>query len=136
MAEILGAGNPFTGPAQALEVSGDFAYGYSGEILINNNTVTMFEFTTGNYLFVGSFSYGVDQNASLAGSRLIGFTISMNGAKIMQLVTQTTSAYPMIDIDNNYDMIFPKYSQIKIESETTNDGNVPTFGILTGRIYK
>jgi len=136
MAVILGIGNSFVGPQEALEIAGDFAYGYSGEIIVNNNTVAMFEFTTGNYLFVGSFSYGVDQNASLSGSKLIGFTIEMNGAKIMQLVTQTASAFPMIDIDNNYNLIIPAYTQIKIESETTNDNNVPTYGMLTGRIYR
>jgi len=140
MAILGGAGNPvggsFTGPAEALEIAGEHAYGYSGEILVNNNTVTMFEFTTGNYLFVGTFSYGVDQNASLTGSKLLGFTIEMNGAKIMQLVTQTSTNYPMIDFDNNYDIIIPAYTQIKIESETTNAGNVPTYGIIAGRIYK
>jgi len=130
------AGNAFTGPAEALEIAGDFAYGYSGEIIVNNNTVSMFDFTTGNFLFVGTFSYGIDQNASLSGSKLLGFTIKMNGSKIMQLVSQTSVNYPMLDFDNNYDLIIPAYTGIIIESETTNTTNVPTYGILTGRIYK
>jgi len=140
MAIIGGAGNPvggsFTGPAQALEIAGNFAYGYSGEVLVNNNTVSMFEFTTGNYLFVGTFSYGIDQNASLGGSKLIGFSIEMNGSKIMQLVTQTSATLAMIDFDNDLNIIIPSYTQIKIESETTNTTNVPTYGMLTGRIYR
>ena len=44
MAILGGAGNPvggsFTGPAEALEIAGDFAYAYSGEILVTNATVT------------------------------------------------------------------------------------------------
>ena len=128
--------NQFTGTASVLEVAGDHAYGYSGEVLVNNNTVTMFEFTTGNFLFVGTFSYGVDQNASLSGSKLIGFTIEMNGTKIFQQVTQTSVGIPVIDIDNNYNLIIPAYTQIKVESETTNTNNVPTYGVLTGRIYR
>jgi len=132
---LLGVGNSFVGPQTALEVAGNFAYGYSGEVIVNNNTVSMFDFTTGNFLFVGTFSYGIDQNASLSGSKLLGFTIKMNGSKIMQLVSQTSVNYPMLDFDNNYDLIIPAYTGIIIESETTNTTNVPTYGILTGRIY-
>ena len=133
---IGSTGGTFTGPAEALEIYGDFAAAYSGEILVNNNTVSMFDFTTGNFLFVGTFSYGVDQNASLSGSKLIGFTIEMNGTKIFQQVTQTSVGIPVIDIDNNYNLIIPAYTQIKVESETTNTNNVPTYGVLTGRIYR
>tara|TARA_Y100000310_G_C20196572_1_gene584949 strand:+ start:141 stop:575 length:435 start_codon:yes stop_codon:yes gene_type:complete len=133
---ILGAGDAFTGPAETLEIYGEHAAAYSGEIIVNNNTVSMFEFTTGNFLFVGTFSYGVDQNASLSGSKLIGFTIEMNGTKIFQQVTQTSVGIPVIDIDNNYNLIIPAYTQIKVESETTNTNNVPTYGVLTGRIYR
>ena len=131
----IGSGS-FTGPAQALEIIGNHAYGFSGEILVNNNTVTMFSFTSGNYYFVGSFSYGVDQNASLGGSKLLGFTIKMNDTKILQLVTQTTATNAMIDFDNNFDIIIPPYTAIVVESETTNTTNVPTYGIFTGRIYR
>jgi hypothetical protein len=134
-----GAGNPVGGnPAgvgTGLNYIGNHAYANSGEVLVNNNTVTMLEFTTGSSYFVGSFSYGVDQNASLGGSKLIGFTISLDGQKIMQLVTQTATNYPIIDIDNNYQLLIPPYTKVKIESETTNSTNVPTYAMLTGRVY-
>ena len=55
MAIIGGAGNPvggsFTGAAEALEVYGDFAAAYSGNIQVNTSAVTHLEFITGNYLF-------------------------------------------------------------------------------------
>ena len=53
MAILGGVGNPvggsFTGPAQALEIIGDHAYGISGQFGIDSsNVVTHFEFTSGN----------------------------------------------------------------------------------------
>jgi len=133
---ILGVSNSFTGPAEALEIIGNHAYAYSGEILVNNNTVTMFEFTSGNYYFFGTFTYGVDQNGSLYGSKLIGFTVEMNGSKIMQLVTQTTTTMTMLDFDNNYNILIPPYTSVKVESETTNTTDVPTYGMFVGEIYR
>jgi len=95
----------------------------------------MLEFTTGTSYFVGTFSYGVDQNASLGASKLLGFTISFDGQKIMQLVSQSATIYPLLDFDPNYQILIPPYTNVKIESETTNAGNVPTFGMLVGRVY-
>jgi len=131
---VAGGSNP-AGTGSSLNYIGDHAYANSGEILVNNNTVTMLEFTTGTSYFVGTFSYGVDQNASLSGSKLLGFTISFDGQKIMQLVSQTTASYPILDFDNNYQILIPAYTNVKIESETTNAGNVPTYAMLIGRVY-
>ena len=134
-----GAGNTASGgtagTGKGLNYIGDHAMGNSGEIIVNNNTVTMLSFSTGSSYFVGTFSYGVDQNASLSGSKLIGFTISFDGEKIMQLVSQTSVNYPMIDIDNNYDILIPPYTTVLVESETTNTTNVPTYAMLVGRVY-
>ena len=137
---LLGGGNPVsgsnpTGTSKGLNYIGQHAFANSGEILVNNNTVTMFEFNTQNSYFLGTFTYGVDQNASLSGSKLIGFTIKFDGEKIMQLVTQTATNYPMIDFDNNYAILIPPNTRVLIESETTNTTNVPTYGMLVGEVY-
>ena len=53
MAIIGGAGNPvggsFTGPAEALEVIGNHAYAYSGQVAVNDSETNFFSFTSGNY---------------------------------------------------------------------------------------
>jgi hypothetical protein len=123
------------GTSKGLNYVGKHAWANSGEILVNSNTVTMLNFTTAGEYVVGTFTYGVDQNASLGGSKLIGFTISFDGIKIMQLVTQTSSSYPIIDIDNNYEILIPPFTTVLIESETTNAGNVPTYAMIVGRVY-
>ena len=61
MAIIGGAGNPvggsFTGPAEALEIYGDFGAAYSGPQNINTSEQDALAFTTGNYLFVGELQF-------------------------------------------------------------------------------
>jgi len=131
---VVGGSNP-AGTGTGLNYIGNHAYANSGEILINNNTVTMLEFTTGTSYFVGSFSYGVDQNASLGNSKLIGFTIKFDSQKVMQVVGQSASTLQFIDFDPNYAILIPPFTNVKIESETTNAGNVPTYAMLIGEVY-
>jgi len=110
------------------------AYAFSGEVLVNNNTVTMLEFETNSEYLISLFSFGIDQNASLSGSKLIGFTISFNDTKIFQQVTQTSTTLQLIDFDPNYSFIVPPFTTVKIESETTNTSNVPTFGMFNAKV--
>jgi len=114
---------------------GRHCYALSGEILVNNNTVTMLEFTTGDGYIIASFSYGIDQNASLGGSKLIGFTVKLNDIKVFQQVSQTSATLQLIDFDPNYKILIPAFTNVLIESETTNAGNVPTYAMLAGRVY-
>jgi len=114
---------------------GQHVYGMSGEVIIANNTVSMLDFTSGSGYIVGKFSYGVDQNNNLGSSKLIGFTIKFNGSKIFQIVTQTQDAYAFLDFDNYYPLLIPPLTKVLIESETNNAGNVPTYGVLVGRVY-
>jgi len=43
---ILGVGNSFTGPAQALEMAGDHCYAYSGPFEASTSLQTLFNFTS------------------------------------------------------------------------------------------
>ena len=51
----FGVSNTFTGPAEAIEVYGDFAAAYTGLHSANETGFEVLSFTTGNYLFVGEF---------------------------------------------------------------------------------
>jgi len=122
-------------PGLGIRYIGEHVFGISGEVLVNNNTVSMLDFTSGSGYIVGKFAYGIDQNGSLYSSKLIGFTIKFNAIKIFQLVTQTVAVYPMMDFKDNYPLLIPPFTKVLIESETTNETNVPTYGILVGRVY-
>ena len=66
---------------------------------------------------MAKFSYGVDRNAVLGGGKQIGFTVSMDNQKIMQVVTYTNSTHGILDFDNNYSILLPPFTKVKIESE-------------------
>ena len=137
---MLSGGNPTgganpTGIGKTINYIGNHAYAYSGEVIVYNATQTMLEFETGNAYIMAKFSYGVDRNAALGGNKQIGFTISMDSQKVMQVVTYTNSSHGILDFDNNYEILIPPYTRIKIESETDEADNIPTFAMLTGRVY-
>jgi len=114
---------------------GRYCYAYSGEVLVNEDTQPLLNFDSGSGFIIASFSYGVDQNAALSGSKLIGFTIQFNALKVFQVVGQSTSNFPMLDFDSNYRILIPPFTTVLIQSETTNSANIPTYGMLTGRVY-
>ena len=137
---MLGGGNPVgganpTGIGKTLNYIGEHAYAYSGEVTVNNATQTMLEFETGSSYIMAKFSYGVDRNAALGGNKQIGFTISMDSQKVMQVVTYTNSSHGILDFDNNYEILIPPFTKVKIESETDEADNIPTYAMLTGRVY-
>jgi len=111
------------------------AYAFSGEVLVNNTTVTMLEFETSSEYLISLLSYGIDQNASLGTSKLIGFTISFNDTKIFQQVSQTSATLQFIDFDPNYTFVIPPFTKVKIETETTNTSDVPTYAMISAEVY-
>ena len=129
-------GGAFTGPAQALEIYGDFCAAYSGSIIVNNNTVTCLEFTTGNFLSVVRFTQAVDYTA-IGGGKFVGFTLELNGTVICTNLEQTDTGGKS---ENNepqvYEFIIPPYTEVKTSGITDSVAENPFFHTITGRIYR
>ena len=142
MAIIGGAGNPvggsFTGPAQALEIAGDFAYAYNevGTAQLQSITNTL-EFTTGNYLFVGEWtvSGSVNIDGISANGGIDQFYLKLNGSTVMTLRTDTKEEDmpPSLVVP----VIIPAYTEVEVSAvcELENDAWVVS-NSLTGRIYR
>ena len=132
MAIISGAGNPvggsFTGPAEALEVIGNHAYGYSGIITATGGADVLLSFTSGNYYFVGNW---VPIYATDAGDNAI-YKINMNGATIW-VVNATASTTASFGNAGN-DVVIPPYTEMEFTGEVGNNREIGM--ILTGRIYR
>ena len=140
MAIIGGAGNPvggsFTGPAEALEIYGDYATAMSGMFTASTLEQTMLDFTSGNFLFVGrlTFTGFVRPEAPQSGSTGAA-VLSLNGAKVAILKndglseTQPTVSY--------CDIIIPAYTEVNVTVEAA-DNEVDHLGavIMTGRIIR
>jgi len=135
-----GAGAPlggsFTGPAQTLDIYGDFAMATSGELIVNNTTVTAFEFTTGNYLFVGKLQQGTVYT-SIGNGTTVGLLVYLNGSLVMQNVETVRPAGTGADQDvTTLDILIPPYTVVKTQASTSDIGNNEFYQILVGRIYR
>ena len=137
---VGGAGNPvggsFTGPAEALEIIGDHAYAYSGEIQIATSDVTHLEFTSGNYYFVGNLeALGPTKPAAPNDGNSALFHLSFNGVGLstLKMDTEVEDMPSFVAMD----IIIPPYTEVKVvvhSGGTTS--NMVTSANLTGRIYR
>jgi len=140
MAIIGGAGNPvgssFTGPAEALEVVGNFAYAYSGSFPASTTPATRLSFTTGNYLFVGEIRLcGMIDETTAANGRITTMTVKMNDQKI--LFAKTAAAEEDMPSADVCPIIIPAYTKIEVIQDANDDevGIVGTIS-MTGRIFR
>jgi len=132
-----GGGNPtggsFTGAAEALEIIGDHAYAYSGQVDLDSTEKTLLSFRSGNYYFVGNWQMLYDWTGFSAGESL-GYTIKFNNGIIAR--TELPKSSSEIDsIMREVPLIIPAYTQVDIFGDT-DAGNIYVSGMLTGRIYR
>ena len=131
---VGGAGNPvggsFTGPAEALEIVGDYAYSYSGSIGVPNSETTLSSFTTGNFYMVAKWYPGY---ASESGDNM-QFRIKFNDTQIYQTTLDSRlvgSPYQWIEL------IIPPYTEVLVVCEDkSGSGPVSVTSNITGRIYR
>jgi len=139
MAILGGAGNPvggsFTGPAEALEVTGSsdgkhrFGYAYSGAVSTGDSETTLLEFTTGNYLFRGAFQhmYFTDSADNYR------WLVYLNGASIAVAGSGSFLETGRDEVE----LIIPPYTEVKVTAINVSDASSNNMGaILTGRIFR
>ena len=133
MAIIGGAGNPtgdsFTGPAEALDIYGDFAAAYSGVTATTAGIVNRLQFTTGNYLFVGEIqaTYRGDS------SNNISYIVSMNGAEVFGFEVTSSRDYTPHQPVN---ILIPAYTEFTVSIRNLSGGSDIAGATLIGRIYR
>jgi hypothetical protein len=132
----FGSGGSFTGAAEALEIAGDFAYAFSGLQTINTSAVTVFDFTTGNYLFEGEIfmTSGVTLTDVEDGSFNI-FTLSLNGVDMMYYKIQSSGEAMPATI--TMPIIIPAYTEVGLTVLSNGTGSsYKTAASMSGRIFK
>jgi len=137
MAIIGGAGNPvggsFTGPAQALEINGDFAYAYSGAITVTSGSFAKgLEFTTGNYYAVVDLQV---QTLDVTGADLI-YKIEMNGSVIVEQANNNPSGSGAAGTGNPLTLHIPAYTEIIISGQRGAGSDYDVYFNLTGEITR
>jgi len=133
---ILGVTNAFTGPAEGLDIYGDFAAAYSGSFIASSTSVTRLSFTTGNYLFVGNIRLaGMIDTVLAANGRMATMTVKMNDSIIIVSKTDGTEEdMPSADVAP---IVIPAYTKIEVIQDSNDDDADYTGTIsMTGRIYR
>ena len=134
---VGGAGNPvggsFTGPAQQLEITGDFIYGISGNVPTTNSETTLLETTTGNFIIEGGAQFSYNANAS----DNYHYKIYFNNTEVFSYLVGHGSAEGSEHPDNVIPLIIPPYTQIKITAENLSSGSsYDQMVMITGRIHR
>jgi len=136
---ILGVGDSFTGAASALEILGNHAYAYSGQVGTDGvqSLTEMLSFTSGNYYFVGEWTVcgAVNKDGDSGTGAIDQFYLSFNGTTIQSLKTDTGEE----DQPGTFTVpiIIPSYTQVVCEGVSSLDNeNWVISQTLTGRIYR
>jgi len=124
----------FLAPNKGLSTLGNHAYGMSGSVTINNNTVTQFSFTLGNYYLDGKYEFQMVAS-NMAPNKSVGYIIKFNGQVVCKSIIETVASQVGMDLDRPTLLIIPPYTKVVIEATTDRAADMETFGIITGRVY-
>ena len=118
----------------SLNVIGNFAYAFSGTKQIETSNVEHLNFTTGNYVLVGEFTfYGAVDTANLGLGDISGCTVAFNGVDLFTVKIDTEQEdmpNPMV-----FPIIIPPYTEVVVNVITDDDStNHLTAATLTGKI--
>ena len=132
----LGVGNSFTGPAEALEIAGDFAYAYSGIVPVAPTSTTMLKFTTGNYLLVGTIQFLYASQADAAPGDDVFYEVKMNGTSILSYIETGYGSSSSRSPHDPINIVIPPYTEIEANSEMGSSNTINQCVLITGRIYR
>jgi hypothetical protein len=113
-------------------VGGGTWAGYSGIKVLNNNTVTLFEFTTGITPLNAIVEWYLEITGNVASSKNFNFVLTINGIDVINNGGRSGQTHTFYDVDPMH-IIFPPNSLVKIESTTSNTSDVNTSSIITAR---
>jgi hypothetical protein len=131
MPEGVGYGPQFTASTGLeLNVIGNHAYAYSGNVSTTSSNTTMLKFTTGNYLFVGGLEFHGD--FANVGSSNITTRIVMSGTEIVDTINTTAQDNTLQDYPTQ--IIIPPYTEVEVTFAQAA-GTYVFQASLVGRIY-
>jgi len=125
----LGFANSFTGTAQALEITGNRIYGYSGVTAVDNNETNLIDYTTGNFVSVLriQFNYTTDSGDNFT------YFVRLADTIVQQFNVGQSVEGPYRQLS----IIVPAYTNIKCSAAniTGSTERNQVCGV-TGRIYR
>jgi len=127
-----GTQSTFSGSSKSIVVIGDFCYGYSGLLNIDDTETTMLESTTGNYTSVVRIQFG---NLESTGQDFL-FQMYLNDQLVAALVTRTAITTAKSGTESGVKMVIPPYTTIKVTGDNKESSTAKNWVCnLSGRIY-
>ena len=124
-AAILSVGKGIT------NVGGGIWGAWSGEIIVNNSTVEMFNFVSPKAMIVTNLQYYIKHSSASPGANeYVGWILTMDGINIISNIVKATTIQHYNDLDPN-SFVLPANSTCKIESYTNATANLKTYAVLT-----
>jgi len=127
----------FLGTQLGLSITGNFAYAYNQSEMTATPT-TVLEFTTGDYIFVGSVEFVGPIRfaaAQITSGDNGGISISLSGTIIAYLKNETGEEDQQQA--SVFSIIIPPFTNVKIQSLNAEDNSTYIQSTaMTGRIYK
>jgi len=133
---IVGVGNTFTGPAEALEIMGDHAYALSGEFTADTTSREMLSFTSGNFYLVGEITTtGAIKLGEPANGFATVYSLFFNGIQVMAMKydakEEDAPALGTIPI------LIPPYTEVSLQAASaTSASEFLHLAQIVGRIYR
>ena len=116
------SGDTVSGNALQFTNDNKHAYGYSGNIIINNTTSTLLTFTTqSEYLDALIYWYG--RIAHVGGSKIIQQLVEFNGINVFDNSRLTGTGNPWQDFDPT-PFIIPPFTLVTIKLANDNAGDI------------
>jgi len=128
----IGSNAQFTSAGPGINIIRDRCYGYSGAHILNNSSATHFEFSTGKYSIEGQYQITFDMT-NMDNNRMSGFDIYLNGIWIVELKSTYQDGEATVPLPLN--IFIPPLSTFKIVASTQLPSNLPSYGVIIGKIH-
>jgi len=132
---ILGAGNPFTGTAQALEIIGNHVYAFTGLVTATTDYQEVLSFRSPTDYVVGILQLNSGIDPDDPGNRVTNAAnIIFNGVTIARVAAGTlTDDAPTSETQ---DLLIPPLTVVSVEVDSSASSDRQFSVTFVGRIYR
>ena len=136
-ADVIQPSASIASTGKGIRYEGSHAFAYSGALQAAASDQTLFEFSTGSGLFVGTITcVGAIANngTGVASGTYSAFTLTLNGLDVARFKTSTSGTSPDNEAHQTYPIVIPPLTQVKlVVLSAGTDGK--TTAIIVGRVY-
>jgi len=125
--------NVVAGAGLDLNYVGNFVFGYSGIVTVQNSPIALLESQTGGEIIVCKIGIFTPQASSNNGE----IVVTLNGITVVAFETLNTTQDDYLNGFAPIDLLIPPYSQLKITAvNTASSSSMDWCATLVGKLYK